>query len=97
MIQSVYAVSIKKDSMCNVVISDKNYEIAKQDTIIKIQEVQKSDLLKANDLTLNANKNLEFITVNDKKILRREKLKKNFWKLTAIGVSGVLIKTLTTK
>lgn len=96
-IQSVYAFSIKKDSMCNVVIADKNYEIKKQDEVIKIQEVQKSDLLSANELTKNANKNLEFIIINDKKQIKKERLKKNLWKIATIGVSGALITTVIIK
>ena len=96
-IQKVYELSVLKDSACNVVISDKNVEIAKQDTIIKFQEVQKSDLLKANDLMENANKNLEFINDNKTKQIRKEKLKKNFWKATAVGVGIYAIKLLIFK
>ena len=96
-IQKVYELSVLKDSACNVVISDKNVEIAKQDTIIKFQEVQKSDLLKANNLMENANKNLEFINDNKTKQIRKEKLKKNFWKATAVGVGIYAIKLLIFK
>lgn len=96
-IQKVYELSVLKDSSCNVVISDKNVEIAKQDIIIKFQEVQKSDLLKANDLMENANKNLEFINDNKTKQIRKEKLKKNFWKATAVGVGIYAIKLIIFK
>ena len=96
-IQKVYELSVLKDSACNVVISDKNIEIAKQDTIIKFQEIQKKDLLLANDLMVNANKNLEFINDNKTKQIRKEKLKKNFWKATAVGVGIYAIKLLIFK
>lgn len=96
-IQKVYELSALKDSACNVVISDKNIEIAKQDTIIKFQEVQKKDLLLANDLMGNANKNLEFINDNKTKQIKKEKLKKNFWKATAVGVGIYAIKLLIFK
>lgn len=96
-IQKVYELSVLKDNACNVVISDKNLEIAKQDTIIKFQEVQKLDLLKANDLMVNANKNLEFINDNKTKQIRKEKLKKNFWKATAVGIGIYAIKLLIFK
>ena len=96
-IQKVYALAVLKDSACNVVISDKNVEIAKQDTIIKFQEVQKIDLLKANDLMENANKNLEFINDNKTKQIRKEKLKKNFWKATAVGVGIYSLKLIMFK
>lgn len=96
-IQKVYELSVLKDSACNVVISDKNVEIAKQDTIIKHQEFQKKDLLLANDLMVNANKNLEFINDNKTKQIRKEKQKKNFWKATAVGVGIYAIKLLIFK
>jgi len=96
-IQKVYELSVLKDSACNVVISDKNVEIAKQDIIIEFQEGQKLDLLKANDLMENANKNLEFINDNKTKQIRKEKLKKNFWKATAVGVGIYAIKLLIFK
>ena len=96
-IQKVYELSVLKDSACNVVISDKNVEISQQDSIIKFQEGQKTDLLKANDLMENANKNLEFINDNKTKQIRKEKLKKNFWKATAVGVGIYAIKLLIFK
>jgi len=96
-IQKVYELSVLKDSACNVVILDKNTEIAKQDTIIKFQEVQKKDLLQANDLMLNENKNLEFVNENKTKQIRKEKLKKNFWKATAIGIGTYALKLIIFK
>lgn len=93
-IQSIYSYSLKKDSICNVVISDKDNEISKQDTIIKIQEIQKKELILANDLTNNANQNLEKIIYNDNKQIKHERNKKNFWKTTSVGLSLVVLKVL---
>lgn len=96
-IQKVYELSVLKDSVCNEVILNKDVEIAKSDSIIKFQEGQKNDLLIANDLMVNANKNLEFINENKTKQIRKEKLKKNFWKATAIGVGTYTLKLLIFK
>ncbi len=96
-IQKAYELSVLKDSACNVVISDKNVEISQQDSIIKFQEGQKAYLLQANDLMENANKNLEFINDNKTKQIRKEKLKKNFWKATAVGVGIYSLKLIMFK
>jgi len=96
-IQKVYELSVLKDSACNVVISDKNVEIAKQDTIIKFQTEQKKNLLVAIEIKNGENQILNNINDNNKKQIRKEKLKKNFWKATAIGVGTYALKLIIFK
>lgn len=96
-IQKLYELSVLKDSACNVVISDKNVEISKQDTIIKFQEVQKKNLLSAIEIKNGENQILNHINDNKTKQIRKEKLKKNFWKATAIGVGTYTLKLLIFK
>lgn len=96
-IQKVYELSVLKDSACNIVISDKNVEIAKQDTIIKFQTEQKKNLLVAIEIKNGENQILNNINDNNKKQIRKEKLKKNFWKATAIGVGTYALKLIIFK
>ena len=91
-------ISFIKDANAKLIERVYLLEINKQqDSIIKFQEGQKTDLLKANDLMVNANKNLEFINDNKTKQIRKEKLKKNFWKATAVGVGLYAIKLIIFK
>lgn len=96
-IQYIYKYSISKDSLCNLAIIDKNLVINKQDTIIKTNLTEKKELKDMIDLKENANKNLESIILQDKKEISQEKNKKNLWKITSIGLTGVILKMLIFK
>lgn len=96
-IQYIYKYSISKDSLCNLAIIDKNLVINKQDTIIKTNLIEKKELKDMIDLKENANKNLESIILQDKKEISQEKNKKNLWKITSIGLTGVILKMLIFK
>lgn len=88
-IQSLYNFSLKKDSVCNVTISDKNVEISKLDTIIKIQEKEKlnlTDFVKNKKLETD---NFELIVENKNKELFQVKAKKSFWEF--FGYAGWLL------
>lgn len=96
-IQSIYKYAVSKDSLCNIVITDKNIVIKQQDTIIKTNLAEKRELVGMIDLKENANKNLESIVSNDKKQIRQEKNKKNLWKITSVGLAGVILKMIIFK
>lgn len=96
-IKSIYKYAVSKDSLCNIVITDKNIVIKQQDTIIKTNLVEKSELVGMIDLKENANKNLESIISNDKKEIKQEKNKKNLWKITSVGLTAVILKMIIFK
>ena len=90
-VQKIHLYSLTKDSLCNDVIIAKNTEIKKQDSIIKQTNSQKNQYIGLLALEKNAKSNLNSIIDINKKEIRAEKNKKNFWKLTAVTVSGLLI------
>lgn len=96
-IQSIYKYAVSKDSLCNIVITDKNIVIKQQDTIIKTNLSEKKELVEMIDLKENANKNLESIISNDKKEIKQEKNKKNIWKTTSVGLALVVLKMIIFK
>lgn len=96
-IQNIYKYAVSKDSLCNVAIIDKNEVIQNQDTIIKTNVLEKQEYVGLLTLKDNANKNLESIIGNDKKEIRNQKLNKNIWKLTSVGLVGVILKMVIFK
>jgi len=86
-IQSIYNLSVTKDSLCNNVISDKNKIIVKQDKVIIADSLQKTllrSVVEKKDLAITVQ---DEIISNNKKQIRKEKTKKTFWQI----VTGVLI------
>jgi len=96
-IQSIYKRSIEKDSLCDIVVEGKNFVIVKQDSIITLDSLAKKDLFKMVDIKSNENKNLESVVLNNKKEIRNEKVKKNFWKISSISLIGVILKMVIFK
>jgi hypothetical protein len=96
-IQSIYKYAVAKDSLCNIAIIDKNKAIQKQDTIIKINVLEKQEYNGLLILKNNANTNLESIIKNDKKEISNQKLNKNIWKLTSVGLAGIILKLVIFK
>lgn len=96
-IKTMYSYSILKDSLCDVVIQDKNDVIAKQDTIINVNLLEKKELFEVINLKYNSNKNLQFIIDNNKKEINQQKLYKNVWKISTIVLTGVVLKTVIIK
>ena len=90
-VQKIHLYALTKDSLCNDVIFAKNNEIKNQDSIIKQTNSQKNQYIGLLALEKNAKTNLNGIIDNNKKEIRAEKNKKNFWKLTAVTISGLLI------
>lgn len=92
-IQKIYEFSKVKDSACNAMLNqydsiiDGKNEIIKNDkATISLSERQKSYLENANKNNLMAISVQDEIIVNNKKQIRKEKTKKNFWQV----VAGVL-------
>lgn len=96
-IQSIHLYAITKDSLCNNVILAKNIEIKNQDLIIGQTNLQKKEYVGLLELEKNAKNNLNGIIDNQKKEIRNEKLKKNIWKLTSVGLTGVILKMIIFK
>lgn len=95
-LQNMYEYSIIKDSLCDKTITDKdsiidnNKKTIKNDSLlISLSERQKGYLLSANEKNLMAIAVLDTIVLNDKKTIRSEKIKKNFWQVVA-GILTVL-------
>jgi hypothetical protein len=96
-IQSIYKYAVAKDSLCNIVIINKNEVIQKQDTIIKTNVLEKQEYVGLLSLKDNANKNLQNIIDNNKKKIKQQKLYKNFFKISTIVLSGIVLKTVIIK
>ncbi|MBC7494337.1 MAG: hypothetical protein H7221_04955 [Flavobacterium sp.] len=90
-VQKIHLYAVTKDSLCTSVILAKNIEIKNQDSIITQSNLQKNKFIGLLELEKNAKNNLNGIIDNNKKEIRNEKNKKNFWKLTAVTISGLLI------
>ena len=90
-VQKIHLYALTKDSLCNDVILAKNNEIKNQDSIIEKTNSQKNQYIGLLALEKNAKSNLNSIIDVNKKEIRAEKNKKNFWKLTAVTLSGLLI------
>lgn len=83
-IQIIYEYSVLKDSACNLALSDKNVQIEKLDTIVKIQETEKANLT---DFV----KNLETERIIDKKQNFVEKKKKTFWQVVSVTLTAIAL------
>lgn len=90
-LQSCYNLSIEKDSLCNDIISEKNYIIDMKDSIIDIHKNDKSNLHILNNLELHLNKKADLVIFDQKKVIKIEKNKKNFWQYTAAILTAVSI------
>lgn len=88
-IQSVYNLSIKKDSAFNEVILNKNIELSQKDTIILIQNKEKINLTDQVNNKIFDNKKLESVIEIKDKNINKEKNKKLFWQVTT-GVFAVI-------
>lgn len=96
-LQLVYAKSVLKDSLCNGVIAGKDSIIDKNAKVISLQDYQKLHLLSAIEKNQLAIAVQDTIIFNDKKIIKNEKSKKTFWKLTTVGLGIVILKLLLIK
>lgn len=96
-VQKIHSYAVTKDSLCNETIVAKNIEIKNQDSIIVETNQQKSQYIGLLVLEKNAKTNLNIIIDNNNKEIRNEKLKKNIWKLTSVGLAGVILKLIINK
>ena len=88
-LQSLYNFSVKKDSACNSVISNKNIELNKKDTIINIQNKEKTVLTNSVKNQEFDNKKLNDIVEIKDKLYIQEKKKRTFWEW--IAYSGYVL------
>ena len=93
-VQSLYKYSIVKDSLCKVAILDKNKVISVQDSTYKHQEKENKELKGIVLKEEVQNKNLNEIITIEQKEVRKEKLNKNIYKLTTLGLAGLILKIL---
>jgi hypothetical protein len=96
-IRYIYKYSMLKDSLCNEAIIDKNENLQIQDTLIKIYKGEKRELLSMVDSKTAENKNLNSIIGIEKKEVSKQKLGKNFYKITTIGLLGLVLKMILFK
>lgn len=92
--------SIKSNAIINIIVKGQvaerklliaNDRVSQRNNVIKKLQEQEEASCKMLDISEHASAIKDTIIFNDKKIIKREKRKKGFWKYISIGLTGLLI------